>query len=132
MEYSDFSEFVGNKTKKPDTGIGDSTCLFLGCFAGQHVRARRCTVQTSYELISLNAVQVVFRRRVTRSQFFDTIRGLFKTFYGFYPGRISFEVIFQDFVSQRLSNKTSPVQILPVFRRSCEVPAIPPNDGNML
>jgi hypothetical protein len=33
-----------------------------------------------------------------------------KTFYGFYPTTVTFEVVFEDFVPNRMSNGMSPIQ----------------------
>ena len=74
-------------------------------------------MQTPYELIRLNTIQVILGRRVARSQFFYTIRGLLKTFYGFYPTTVSFEVAFEDFIPNRLSDGVSPIQLK---KRACD------------
>ena len=87
-----------------------STRFFLGYVVSHGIGARCSTTQTPDELIRPNTVQVIFGKRVARSQFFYTIRGLRKTFYGFYPTTVSFEVVFEDFVPNRVSNGISPIQ----------------------
>jgi hypothetical protein len=87
-----------------------STRFFLGHVVSHDIGAWCSTTQTPDELIRLNTVQIIFGRRVVRSEFFDTSRCLLKTFYGFYPTTVSFEVVFEDFVPNRVSNGMSPIQ----------------------